>query len=206
MSTSESPGTRATLVRVAADLLEREGIAAVTLRAVGTHAGVSRTAPYRHFADKEALLSAVAAADLLRLRDTLVTAAGGVDGPSARLTAMTSAYVRFAMSQPAHYRLMFTSAQRKREDPDLKEAAEAALGVLIGAVADAQAARELPGADPLPLAGLLWSTGHGAVDLALGGYTDPAKGLPDPESLLHTLLGVLRGAGGTGVVGGRGGT
>lgn len=191
MSTLEE-GTRATLLRVAADLLEREGIGAVTLRAVGASAGVSRTAPYRHFADKEALLSAVAAADLLRLRDVLEASTRGVEGPTARLEAMTSAYVDFALADPAHYRLMFGSAQRKREDPRMAEAAEAALGVLVAAVTDAQQAGELPGSDPLPIAGLLWSTGHGAIDLALGGYMDPAKGLPDPGPLLHLLLTHLR--------------
>lgn len=185
-------GTRAALLRVAAELLEREGIAAVTLRAVGAYAGVSRTAPYRHFTDKEALLSAVAAADLYRLRDVLETAMRGGEGPMGRLEAMTVAYVRFALAQPEHYRLMFGSAQRKREHADTKAAAEAALGVLVAAVADAQRAGDLPGGDPLPLAGLLWSAGHGAIDLALGGYTDAAKGLPDPETLLLLLLTHLR--------------
>ncbi|HEX7170798.1 MAG TPA: helix-turn-helix domain-containing protein, partial [Rubrobacter sp.] len=52
--------TRSALLGAAAGLLEGRGIEAVTLRAVGERAGVSRQAPYKHFADKEALLSVLA--------------------------------------------------------------------------------------------------------------------------------------------------
>jgi len=188
MAGEQPEGTRATLLRAAGQLLEREGIDAVTLRAVGARAGVSRTAPYRHFADKEALLSAVAAADLYRLRDALAAAADGARDALARLEAMTQAYVRFALAEPEHYRLMFGGAQHKREHADMQQAGKAALEVLVGAVAHAQQAGALPGTEPLPLAALLWSTGHGAVDLTLGGYTEPDKGVGDPAALLHLLL------------------
>lgn len=192
MSVEESEGTRATLLRAAAQLLEREGVAAVALRAVGAQAGVSRTAPYRHFADKVALLSALAAADLYRLRDALATAADGIEDTLARLEAMTQAYVAFALVEPQRHRLMFGGGQRKREHADMQQAGKAALEVLVGAVAHARRAGTLPGAEPAPLAALLWSTGHGVADLTLAGYTEPVKGLGDPASLLHLLLAQLR--------------
>jgi AcrR family transcriptional regulator len=59
-------GTRDDLIEVATGLLDRGGVAAVTLREVGRLAGVSHNAPYKHFADKQALLAAVAARDLAR--------------------------------------------------------------------------------------------------------------------------------------------
>ena len=61
--------TRARLIEAAAALLEEGGPGAVTLREVGRRVGVSHNAPYKHFADKEDLLAAVAAAELRRGRE-----------------------------------------------------------------------------------------------------------------------------------------
>src|SRR3712207_9402341 len=72
-----STDTRSALLDAAAGLLEGRGIEAVTLRAVGERAGVSRQAPYKHFADKEALLSVVAAGYFERLGAGVVGAGGG---------------------------------------------------------------------------------------------------------------------------------
>ena len=73
--------TRDALVDAAASLMDAGGVAAVTLREVGRQAGVSRGAPYKHFADKEALLAAVAARDLAALGLQLddVAARDGLD-------------------------------------------------------------------------------------------------------------------------------
>ncbi len=198
----EPAGTRAALLHAASQLLEREGMSAVTLRAVGGLAGVSRTAPYRHFADKEALLSAVAAQDLHRLRAAMTGAADRAEGPRARLEAMTAAYVQFALAQPAHYRLMFGSALPKREHVEVQEAGKAALEVLVAAVAEAQQAGELPAGDPAALAALLWSAGHGAVDLAINGYAEADKGFGDPADMTTLLLDLLRGRSAAGRPGG----
>ena len=80
---------------------------ALTLRGVGDRLGVSRTALYRHFADKQALLDEVAAEGFRMLRDG---AARGVDGAGRGrrgFDAMGLAYVRFAVTHPSHYRVMF---------------------------------------------------------------------------------------------------
>src|SRR5918999_1235380 len=79
-----------------------EGIEGLTLREIGARLGVSRTALYRHFADKQALLTAVATEGFLGLRQQLVAAwEEGGRGPSAS-QAMGVAYVRFAVDNPSH--------------------------------------------------------------------------------------------------------
>src|SRR5215207_5434080 len=88
-------------------LLEGGGMWAVTLRAVGERAGVSRQAPYNHFADKATLLSLLATRYLERLGEAIAGAAGGAgEGPFEKLGAMMEAYVRFALASPSRYRLI----------------------------------------------------------------------------------------------------
>ena len=98
---------RQALLDEALATIHTEGVAALTLRAIGARVGVSRTALYRHFADKRALLTAVATEGFRALRRQLVTAReeGGVG--EAAFRAMGVAYIRFAVGSPAHYRVMF---------------------------------------------------------------------------------------------------
>ena len=96
---------RRALLDEALRTIQHEGVEALTLRTIGLRLGVSRTALYRHFADKRALLSAVATEGFRMLRERLVEAwgAGGVRG----FNATGVAYIRFAMANPSHYRVMF---------------------------------------------------------------------------------------------------
>lgn len=167
-------------------------MAAVTLRAVGERAGVSRQAPYRHFADKEELLSVVAAGYFGRVGDEMEAAAGTAGGSFERVEAMTAAYVGFAMENPPRCRLMFGPEIKGSPHPAVHEAAHAVHGRFVRAVADCQGEGLLPGGDPVELAALVYATAHGAVDLALSGHTEEAKGLGDPLALVRLLLAHLR--------------
>lgn len=186
-------GTRSALVRAAAELLEGRGMGAVTLRAVGERAGVSRQAPYKHFADKGQLLSVVAAGFFGRLGEEMLAAADRVgEDPFGRLEAMGEAYVRFAVANPNRYRLMFGPEMKSIPFAEVHEAAGAVYERFVLAVADSQRAGRLPGGDPVELAALLYATSHGAVDLALAGQDESSKGLDDPLALLRLLLAHLR--------------
>ncbi|TWB42669.1 TetR/AcrR family transcriptional regulator [Nitrospirillum pindoramense] len=96
---------RETLVRTALTLLEESGVEALSLRAAARGAGVSAMAPYRHFADKAALLAAVADQGYADLRDRLAAADTQAD-PRQALVEQGVAYVRFACERPALFRLM----------------------------------------------------------------------------------------------------
>ena len=194
---SSGTDTRSALLRAAAGLLEERGVEGVTLRAVGERTGISRQAPYRHFADKDELLSVVAAGYFGRLGEEMAKAAdatanAAVGDPSARLEAMCSAYLNFALESSARYRLMFGPEIRASTHPDVHEAARAVHGRFVRAVATCQEAGELPGVDPVELAALLYATSHGAVDLALAGHAEEEKSLDDPIRILRLLLARLR--------------
>src|ERR1700737_2024953 len=97
--------TRAQLVAAAAKLLDQGGPAAVTLREVGRLAGVSHNAPYKHFADKEELLAAIAARELANQRRGVRPTEGKT--PIDQLRAMMHGYVRWATQHPARFKLTF---------------------------------------------------------------------------------------------------
>lgn len=186
-------GTRAALLAAAAALLEQGGMDAVTLRAVGEHAGVSRQAPYKHFADKVELLSVLAAGYFRALQEEVRAAAAGQADPVRRLDAMCGAYVRFSLDAPRRYRLMFGPETRSVLHPQVEEQAYA-LGVqFVTAVAECQRAGRFTPGDPLPLASLLYAACHGSVDLLLAGHVKDASG--HPARVLSLLLAQLdRGA------------
>ncbi|CAN5557095.1 TetR/AcrR family transcriptional regulator [soil metagenome] len=101
--------TRQALLDAAGALLDAGGPEAVTLREVGARTGVSRSAPYRHFADKDALLAVLATNAVGQLGDTLQGLANSGDAPERSLRAALLALITIGRTRPHLYRLMFTS-------------------------------------------------------------------------------------------------
>jgi AcrR family transcriptional regulator len=190
--TARSSGTRSVLLDAAAGLLEEGGMGAVTLRAVGERAGVSRQAPYNHFADKATLLSVLVARYLGMLGEGMAEAAEGVgEDPLARLGAMMEAYVRYALENPSRYRLIGQEMSGSPQQ-EVHEANRAVHTRFVGAVAACQEAGELPSGDSVELAAILFATTHGAVELALSGHAREDKGLGEPIKLVGALPARLR--------------
>lgn len=153
---------REALIEAATALLREGGAEALSLRAAARRAGVSAMAPYRHFADKEALLAAVAAHGFTLLAARLAEADAAPD-PADALVAQGAAYVRFACEDPARFRLMFGAAQPAGY-PDLHAAAGTAHAMLAQRVASLAADG---GRDDLTLA--CWALVHGLASLLVDG-------------------------------------
>src|SRR4029453_4986315 len=98
---------RRALLDEALATIRADGVDALTLREMGARLGVSPTALYRHFADKRALLTAVATEGFRTLRQQLVTAWEDGGRGLAAFQAMGVVYVGFAVANPSHYRVMF---------------------------------------------------------------------------------------------------
>jgi AcrR family transcriptional regulator len=182
---------RNTLVTEGRRLLREVGPTKLSLRALARRVGVSHTAAYRHFADKEALLEAVAVAGFEALTSvTRAAAAGGAD-PLAGLADTARAYVRFAQKDPETFRLMF---QRVGARPAQAVAAASAFAVLEGLVTSGQAAGVLRAGDPFAMALTMWSAVHGAARLVVDEAAPPGSG--DAEALVMTVaVGMLQGIG-----------
>ena len=158
------------LLKDALRTIEKDGVAALTLRAVGERLGVSRTALYRHFADKSALLAAVASEGFRTLRLRTYEAWEAEGGGRAGLEAMGGAYVQFAVAHPAHYRVMFGGhVGNATADSDLAKEGAGAFQVLVDALISLQGRGLVRRDHPLELAQYIWAVVHGIAMLAIDG-------------------------------------
>ena len=158
----------AALLRAAEALIVERGPQGFSLREVARRARVSEAAPYWHFANKEALLAAVAEAGFVALAAALEAVRGRIKEPGRRLRELGIAYVRFALAHPAHLRLMFgPEIADKAASPRLKAAAERAFGLLVAAIAEAQRAGRARRGDTEEMAVAAWSLVHGLSALLI---------------------------------------
>ena len=197
---------RAALIEAGLILIEEKGVRAFTLREIGTRAGVSRMAAYRHFADKADLLRAICEAGFARFGDALEEARqnAGEDFAS-QLGAMGLAYIRFAAEHHAYYEVMFGSQDQAIQ---ASATADRAFRILEETIHQGQLTGEVREGDSVILAQLVWSMVHGvstlhlAADLSEGragakfmsfctevlltGLASPRTGLPTPHSTLDS--------------------
>jgi len=160
---------RAALVTEAAAMIEDGGVESVTMRAIGERLGVSRAAPYRHFPTKSGLLVAVAESGFERLRERLESVGAGSERAGiGRFRKMGEAYVRFALENPAHYRLMYgKEALARRDLPALRKAANAIFDQLVTVIRVHQRNGALRRQNPRMQAFAAWSTVHGLAMLLI---------------------------------------
>jgi AcrR family transcriptional regulator len=177
--------TRRALLSSAADLLDGGGPGAVTLREVGARAGVSRGAPYRHFTDKESLLTAVAAEGWERVADQIhALQTDSRLGPAERLRAALNVFVTVSRAQPHLYRLMFSSPAG---DPaTIVHAAQRGcdefLAIAAPVVGEQNAER---------YGAILLTGAHGAAGLGLSGLLRTDKWDTTAEDLIDTLVDMV---------------
>ncbi|MFJ9638890.1 TetR/AcrR family transcriptional regulator [Streptomyces sp. NPDC101178] len=179
-STYHHGDLRAACLRAARELLEEDGSAGLSLRAVARRAGVSATAPYRHYADREALVSAVAAEGYRELAGSLAQAHPAPSTPD-ELAAVAVAYVRFALEHPALFRAMFAEPC----DPTSEErvAATEAIAQYVRTIV----AATFPGVDADALSTTVWALVHGLAFLHLDGKLDSST----PEVVTAQVNGAV---------------
>ncbi|MFD8459764.1 TetR/AcrR family transcriptional regulator [Streptomyces antimycoticus] len=178
--------TRDALLRAASDLLDHGGLDAVTLRAVGARAGVSRGAPYGHFADKEHLLTRLAidawhtlADELRRIQDDPRLA------PVTRLKRTLLTLIEVGRERPHLYALMFRTPES--DTAALFDAVAESHGRFLGLVAD------VVGKDESRRYGaLLLSSAHGIAGMELSGHLAAEKWDTSGEELVDILVGSLK--------------
>jgi AcrR family transcriptional regulator len=190
MSTSRSPyhhgDLRAACLRAAMELLEEGGATALSLRAVARRAGVSPAAPYRHYADRDALISAVGAVGYRELAEQLA-AAHPSPSTADDFGAIAVAYVQFALQRPALFRVMF--AEPCDTDNSERVAATNAISEYVSAIVQ----QSFPGFDTEALSTAAWALVHGLAFLHLDGKLDAST--PDVVSnrvraAVHAVLTV----------------
>ena len=167
---------REALLKAAEKALESGGAQSISLRELSRELGVSHTSPRRHFADRQALLDALALRGFERFGDALGRAArqGGPDF-KGRLTKLARTYVGFALKYPALLSLMFEAKHRPDAPRELLEASEKAFGHAHTAFLEGQAAGEIVPGDPWRLSIVVFSALLGLVSISDNGKF---KGIP----------------------------
>jgi AcrR family transcriptional regulator len=179
------------LVAAAAALLDAGGEPAVTLRAVAAATGVSHNAPYKHFANRDALLAAVATEDFGMLGEIFTTARSSPQQPADRLREAIDGVIRFSHQHPGRYRLLLSNPIVAAQEGELKVAAHTAFHAFTTLVQDCQAAGTLPEAPSGPFSSLIFATLHGLIDADASGRLEGEKGLGDVSASMNLLLKLL---------------
>jgi AcrR family transcriptional regulator len=181
---------RRTLLDVSIAVIDKHGVDALNLRELATRAGVSSGAPYHHFADREALLAAIAEegfgyleAAMIRERDA------APDDATSRLAALGRAYVSFATAHRGHFRVMFRGDLIGAASPEFVRAKPRAFQLLCDAIEDCQRSGVAPAGDLQPLVLTAWSAVHGLATLWIDGAL-PYKNL-NPERLAPKVSNLL---------------
>lgn len=189
----EGARLRTDILAAAADLLDETGDEqAVTLRAVARRVGISAPSIYSHFADRQAILLALAQAAFAELTEQLAAAEGA--DPAARLRAVCAAYLDFAATRPQRYRVMFGGLWNAAEAveqatvtrAEVAELGQNALGIMIGALAECAVAGVSASTDPGADAVALWLGLHG-----LAHQRAVSHAFPWPADIVDRLVGPL---------------
>jgi AcrR family transcriptional regulator len=186
------------LVRAALELIAQKGPAGFTFAEAARWAGVSPAAPYRHFRDRDELMSDVARRGFELFEAALRRAWDeGRPDPSSAFENLGKAYLEFARKEPAYYSAMFEAGIPLDANPEYREAGDRAFGVLRGAT-EMLIATMPPGKRPpvMMMALHIWALSHGIASL-FGRGDAASRRLPmTPEELLEAgVLLYLRGLG-----------
>lgn len=176
---------RDALLAAAHTLLQRDGLAGMTLRAAAREAGVSHAAPAHHFGDLTGLLTALAA-DGFRQFGAALRDANNAEG--ARRWDGARAYVAFAVANPALFQLMFRSDRLDGDNADFRDARREALQAVA-------AARDLPatGLSVAQFGEVLggWAFVHGYTLLLLDGRLEPLTRIAPEGTTVDALFDAM---------------
>jgi AcrR family transcriptional regulator len=181
---------RLALLDAAIDQIKEHGVEKLSMRGIARIVGVSQTAPYRHFEDKNHLLSEVATQAFSELYDVSMAAINPNESPIKNIHATGLVYLQYAIDNPEKYGVIFGSRIQNRQSyPSMIEAGEKSFQILVNQVERGiEAGDFIPGC-ALILANTLWTQVHGAASLILDGfYIDRELPMPFDDFLKAQIM------------------
>ncbi|MFN8398507.1 MAG: TetR/AcrR family transcriptional regulator [Anaerolineales bacterium] len=159
------------LIQAGVEILAQEGVDGLSLRKVAQHAGVSHSAPYAHFPDKQSLIAAISTEGFNQLHTELEAAISPYSkNPKKQLLEGAKTYVRFAEENTDTFKIMFSGVLEKEKDyPSFVEISSKTFKLVVEVVQACQNADILPTAPADLMAVSVWGQVHGIVSLALEG-------------------------------------
>lgn len=185
---AQADAFRDRIVSASTELIEEQGLGALSMREVARRAGVSHQAPYYYFADREAILGAIAEQGFRMLGEFVQRSVVVGDGVQAAIVAAGRAYLEFALAHPAHFRVMFRPELVLTErHPNVSGEGVRACDTFYQIVRQAVGAG-LPALSIDALFLLCWSVVHGLSCLVLDGPLDVVMPHLDRKAQLAEVL------------------
>ena len=185
---------RTALLTAAVEVLAESGPEELSLRELARRVGVSHTAPYRHFADKEAILAAVAEEGFRALSLAQRSAIARHTHALDQLIESGVGYVNCALERPNHYRLMFGPWVRVGQHRGLGEAAAEAFGLLVGSIELCQRVGVYEKRDLMIAAQAHWAMVHGiSIGIIDGIFADFGTTAANASAFTRESLRALAG-------------
>jgi AcrR family transcriptional regulator len=157
---------REALILAGIELIAEKGFAGLSVAEAARRTGVSAAAPYRHFANRDAFLLAIATEAGVTMGDQLEASLATVGDPLEQLAEIAEIYVRFVMAHKVGFDLIFATELRESDDDDLRAAGRRVIDLMMRPGIDLSP--DLPRA--LELTEELWTTAHGYASLYLTGF------------------------------------
>ena len=173
---------REALLDAARALVAERGPQGFTLTEAARRAGVSPSAPYRHFRDREEVLAELCRRGFALFGQRLQAASGEAASPTRALDGMGPAYLAFAREEPGYYAAMFAFQPLAGQRAPFEGLAQAMAGALPAGVAE-----------PRLVALQIWALSHGVAMLERVGMPPPGSGAPPPERILDAGVAALLG-------------
>jgi len=188
VSTSD---TKAILLRAAVEIAETDGVGAIGLREAARRAGLTHGAPYRHFDSQRSLVAAVAEQGFRQLMaDVQAAQADAGSDVLARFHALGVAYLRFALTHPGQFRVMFGAEAAAQ--PSVRSAEAAVFALAVNEIVGAQRQGLIAAGDPQELALLAWSTSHGLAVLMIDGLVQwVGLDAANPERMARRITAMM---------------
>lgn len=159
------------LIQAGVEILAEEGVSGLSLRKVALKAGVSHSAPYAHFVDKQALIAAISTEGFRQLYERVSTVTEKYKSqPKKQLIEVAWAYVQFAMDDPDRFKVMFSAVlEKEKQYPEFVTESQKNFQLVKMIVEANQASGQLRSGPPELAALSAWGIVHGFVMLLLEG-------------------------------------
>jgi len=182
---------RKALLDAAVIAIREQGAENLSLRAVARKVGVSQTAPYRHFADKNDLLVELARQTFDEITATTSAGISTAHSAAENLQCAGEAYLRYAIANPEKYRLIFGNSIANRHNyPQLLESGQRSFNVLLDLIDQGIAHGEFLQRHPMLLANVCWSSIHGFASLCIDGIFARREQPADLDTMIAMQTGM----------------
>ena len=180
--------TKQRLLAATRQIINDQGIDALSMRNLGSCTTLSRSAVYRYFPDKESLLAEVAVENFNMIKQSFKQEIDSNVSFREMLKKIIKEFYSFGLSNSEHYKLMYATEWDKSKYPLLHESAfdlfKVCNSILVGALKEVNK----PVDEAKEITALLFSFIHGLVQLHLVGHNEPEKGLNDIDKLINMQI------------------